>query len=86
MLLMRTTLNLDTPVLENAKAAAVGRGITLGEFVEDAVRAYLAPKYAGTVPPFKLHTVRGTLVQPAIDLTRTSALLLAEDEEVYRTR
>lgn len=83
MLLMRTTLNLDTPILENAKAAAVGRGVTLGELVEDAVRAYLAPKDVATVPPFQLHTVRGTLIQPDLDLTRTSALLLAEDVETY---
>ncbi len=80
---MRTTISLKPVVLENAKAAAVGRGVTLGELVEDAVRAYLSPTDTGAPPPFHLHTVRGTLVQPDLDLDRTSALLLADDGEAY---
>jgi hypothetical protein len=34
---------------------------------------------------FKLLTVRGELAQPALDLDRTSELLLREDESEYRS-
>jgi len=83
MILMRTTIKLTTSVLQNAKSAAVGRGVTLSELLEDALRAYLSPIDPSTLPPFHLHTVRGQLVQPNLDLDRTSALLLADDESAY---
>jgi len=83
MLVMRTTVNFAPVVLENAKAAAVGRGVTLGELLDDAVRFYLSSTDQAAVFPFQLHTVRGQLVQPNLDLNRTSALLLADDEEIY---
>ena len=31
-------------------------------------------------PPFQLHTVLGRLVQPGLDLDRTSAILSLDDE------
>jgi hypothetical protein len=83
MTLMRTTFNVTDTVLENARAAAVGRGVTLGELVEDALRSYLSPTDQTAPPPFQLHTVRGQLVQPNLDLDRTSALLVADDEAEY---
>jgi len=81
---MRTTINLVPAILENAKAAAVARGVTLGEFVQDAVRAYLSSSEEAVPGTFRLHTVRGQLVQPALDLDRTSALLTADDEADYQ--
>jgi hypothetical protein len=83
MQVMRTTINLAPTVLENAKAAALGRGVTLGEFVEDAVRSYLSPANKTAPPKFTLHTVKGQLVQPNLNLDRTSALLLEDDEAAY---
>jgi hypothetical protein len=38
---------------------------------------------ARDVPPFRLVVVAGTGPAPGIDLDRTSALLVAEDEAVY---
>jgi hypothetical protein len=80
---MRTTVNVTPIILENAKAAAVGRGVTLGELLEDALRAYLSSVGQTATAPFKLHSVRGQLVQPNIDLDRTSALIVADDELSY---
>jgi hypothetical protein len=80
---MRTTINLGNVVLQNARAAAVGRGVTVSELLEDALRAYLSPADSGTAPPFQLHTVRGTLVQPDLDLDRSSALIVEDDELAY---
>jgi len=83
MIVMRTTVNLAVEVLENAKAAAVGRGITVSELLEDAVRVYLSSTNQVAPAPFQLHTVRGQLVQPGLDLDRTSAVVLADDELTY---
>jgi hypothetical protein len=83
MLVMRTTINSEPVVLEKAKAAALGRGVTLGEFIDGALRSYLSKGAQVAPPPFQLHTVRGELVQPSLDLDRTSALLVADDESAY---
>ena len=81
--MMRTTINADEAVIEKAKAAAVGRGVTLGQLLEDALVSYLANTNKAAAQPFKLHTVRGQLVNPNLDLDRTSALLVADDESAY---
>lgn len=83
---MRTTVSIDTPLLENAKRHAADRGVTLGGLIEDALRVYLANVDREVDRPFRLHTVRGRLVNSAIDLDRTSALVTAEDEETYAPR
>ena len=83
MSVMRTTINVAETILERAKAAAVGRGVTLGELFEDALRAYLAATEKPSPAPFRLHTVRGRLANLNLDLDRTTALLLADDEAAY---
>jgi Ribbon-helix-helix protein, copG family len=82
---MRTTVSISDSLLENAKGRAEERGITLSELVEDALRAHLAERKTRS-RPFRLHTVRGRLVNPNLDLDRTSALLVSEDEAVYGER
>jgi hypothetical protein len=81
--MMRTTVNLAASVLENARAAAVDRGITVSELLEDAVRAFLSPSDEAAAAPFRLHTVAGRLMQPGLDLDRTSTLVVADDESAY---
>lgn len=85
-LLVRTTVTIAEPLLENAKQCASQRGITLSALVEDAVRRYLAVSEATSAPPFRLHTVRGRLVEPGLDLDRTSALVTLDDEAAFSTR
>ena len=80
---MRTTVTLPDPLLRNAKRTAAARGVTLNAFLEDAVRAQLARDNGGPAPPFRLHTVRGKLVQPGLDLDRTSALVALDDESAF---
>ncbi len=81
---MRTTIDIPVPLLEAAQREASIRDVTLSVVVEDALREHLANKAEVKSGPFVLHTVRGRLVDPAIDLDRTSALLLADDEAEYR--
>jgi len=79
----RTTVNLDFSILENARVAAASRGVTMSELLEDALRSYLSPTNQAPAPPFHLHTVRGCLVQPELNLDRSSALVVADDESAH---
>jgi len=42
MIIMRTTVSIDDALLERAKQRALRNNMTLGSFVEDALRAKLA--------------------------------------------
>lgn len=77
---MRTTVNLSDPLLRAARRRAAERGITLSAFLEDLLRMQLAHKESAVAPPFRLHTASGKLVNPDIDLDRTSALEMLEEE------
>jgi hypothetical protein len=80
---MRTTISLPDPLLENARRAANAQGVTLSELVADALRRHVANDRIPNAPKFRLHTVRGRLVNPEIDLDRTSALLTRDDEAAF---
>ncbi|MGA2712460.1 MAG: hypothetical protein ABSG41_05070 [Bryobacteraceae bacterium] len=80
---MRTTVNLPGPLLRSARRQASERGVTLSALLEDALRAHLARKQSAPPLPFHLHTVRARLVQPNLDLDRTSALVVLDDEAQF---
>lgn len=79
---MRSTVALSAPILQNAKLRAKARNVTLSVVIEDALRAHLSDAPNVEID-FKLHTVRGKLVNPNLDLDRTSAILIADDESSY---
>jgi hypothetical protein len=81
---VRTTITLPEPLLDNAKRFALKRRITLSALIEDALRCRLSRKPPVKRAGFRLHTVRGRLVDPSLDLSRTSVILAAEDEERFR--
>ena len=80
---MRTTVSIPDPLLHNARKRAAERGVTLSVVVEDALRKDLAHDRVTPEKRFQLYTVRGRLVQPNLDLDRTSALLTADDEAEF---
>lgn len=53
---MRTTIDLDAPLLERAKRRAVRQGQTLSQFVREAVSTYLAERARADDEPFELVT------------------------------
>ncbi len=67
-------------LLEDAGRLAARRGVTFSALVEDALRLLLANPPA----PFRLHTIRGTLADRNLNLSRTSALKVQEDEASFR--
>lgn len=80
---MRTTVSLPEPLLETAKRRAASRGVTLSAVIEDALRSHLTKTESVDLPPFRLFTVRGRLVNPGLDLDRTSDLLVNDDQADY---
>ena len=81
---MRTTDAISDPLLENTKQYAEQRGTTVSNVVEDALRLLLSQSSAAPVQPFKLHTVKGRLVDPNRNLDRISELIALDDEEDYQ--
>ena len=70
---MKTTLNLDDRILENAKARAARDELTLTAFVEDALRARLLEKDTSEPYRFRPAVVTGSR-PPSVDLTDRDAL------------
>ena len=83
---MRTTITLPDPPFLNAKRAAEEHGTNLRGLVEEALLSFIAKKPARSARPFRLHTVRGVLVNPSVDLDRTSSLITADDEAEFQQR
>lgn len=79
---MRTTVTINDDLLAEAKRAAIDRGTTLGEVLEDALRlSFEAAQQAADRP------TRPTLVggqgglMPGFDINNNAALLDLMDEE-----
>ena len=73
---MRTTINVDDQLLIEAKAQAVTLGVTLGQLIEDALRASLRRReHAAQRGHVCLITMQGTGTRPGIDLDNSRALL-----------
>jgi hypothetical protein len=80
---MRTTIRLEDPLLRQAKARASERGISLNDFISDAVRAALQPRAANRRSVL-LPTFAGGSLLPGVDLDDSAALLhLMEHDLTY---
>jgi hypothetical protein len=79
MRIMRTTIALDDHILAEAKERAAQRGMSLGQFVEDALRRVFARQVPDERPEIPI--LRGGKgVRPGIDLTSNRALYEVLDE------
>ena len=84
---MRATVNLPDSVLRKARFLAAERGVSLSAVVEEALSGYFSSAaVASRVQPFRLHTVKGRIIQPQLDLDRTSMLVIAADEAKFVQR
>lgn len=76
---MRTTLSIDDVLLARAKRRATEQGVTLGSFVEQALREHFsAPRVRGTVPA--VPTYDGGEMKAGIDPSSNRDLWDALDE------
>jgi hypothetical protein len=81
---MRTTVTIQEPILDHARKEAARLGVTVSEVIELALRKYLVERSEPVSKPFTLHTVHGQLVNPDLDLDRTSTLVIEDDQKFYR--
>ncbi len=78
---MRTTIRLDDQLLKSAKEFAHESGKTLTAVIEDALRQTLArSRQQHKRTPLKLKTVKGTGLQPGVDLHNSADLLTLMDD------
>lgn len=78
---MRTTLSISDEILLASKRRAHERGITLGQFVDEALQRELnEPPITADAPAIPVFT-GGTGPRPGIDLSSNRALLDALDED-----
>jgi hypothetical protein len=82
---MRTTISLADELGERARRRARREGLSLSALIARALTRHLSEPAARrpSVPPFRLVSVGGPGVAPGVDLDRTSALLVAEDELAF---
>jgi|GEM_PF-528552 len=73
---MRTTVNIHDGLLETAKQRAQREGRSLGEFIEEAIQAYVTASEHRSGPPLKVF--EGPLgVLPGVDLSTNAGLYAA---------
>jgi hypothetical protein len=73
---MRTTVNISDHLLAEAKATAARGGQTLGEVIDDALRALLAQQDTAKIvhPRVVLTADGGSGLQPGVELEDRAAL------------
>lgn len=82
---MRTTVNIDEALLQQAKELAVRSSRSLGEVLDDALRMLLAEASPADAEDFSLPTYGGSGLRPGVDLTDKDALAeLLDDSESSR--
>lgn len=79
---MRTTVTIDDALLVEVKTYAAATGRTMGEVIEDAIRAAFARRNDGRGAPVQLPTWDGRGLQPGVDLNDSAALLDLMDEDL----
>ena len=77
---MRTTVNIDDALLQQARQRALASSRPLGDIVDDALRLLLVGRGA-TPAPLDLPTYGGSGLQPGVDLEdKQSIVSLVEDD------
>jgi plasmid stability protein len=83
---MRTTISLEDSLAEavREKAAEAGKSVSafIAEILDDAIKRRDPEEEL----PFRLVTVKGTGLRSGVDLDRSRALEVAEDEEGWPGR
>lgn len=72
---MRTTLQLDDQLVEDAKVAAARSGRTLSQVIEDALRQSLAPRAPKTRQRVELPIGVAGALRPGVNLDDNAGLL-----------
>lgn len=80
---MRTTISIDDHLLEAARTRARQQGMTLGQYLEDALRRQLSRRDDEDGSPMSIPVFTGgDGLRPGVDASSTRGLLEAMDEGV----
>jgi hypothetical protein len=77
--IMRTTVAIADELLASAKFEARQRGLTLGQYIEQALRSQLAGQADGTPPAIPVRR-GGSGLRPGVDASSYRTLLQAMEE------
>ncbi len=77
---MRTTIRIDDALYRKVKAKAADTGRTVGEVIEDAIRADLHSRARAASEVAPLPVFGGSGVLPGVELTNNAALRALMDE------
>ena len=83
VLSMRTTILLDDELAASLRKAARKKGLSFSAFLAEAGRAALKAQSPAEEEPFKLVVAGGSGPKSGVDLSKTSQLLVADDEERF---
>lgn len=80
---MRTTVDIDTPVLNDLKRLQKREGKSLGRLISELLAEAIGRRKvpSGTQPPLQWHTTAG---KPLVDFADKEALYQAVDADVLR--
>lgn len=82
---MRTTVKLPDSLLKTAKSQASKQGLSLSSYIEHLLRQSLTGKQTKKRnAPLKLLTVKGQMLNPDLNLDRTSEILTEDDQNTYK--
>lgn len=82
---MRTTVKLPDSLLKTARNQASKQGLTLSSYIEHLLRQSLNGKRAKKrSAPLKLLTIKGQILNPGLNLDRTSEILTEDDKKTYK--
>jgi len=82
--IMRTTISLNGKLLDKAKKLARAGNMSLGQFIEQCIQKTISAKDKENPPKkFTLLTVTGELVDPHVNLDRTSELVTIDDKDTF---
>lgn len=81
---MRTTVNIDDDLLEQARALALKSRRTLGDVVDDALRVLMTQSTKAEHTAVELPTFGGSGLRPGVDLEDREALAELLDEDPQR--
>ncbi len=77
---MRTTVTLSEQLARRVRQEAAARGMSVSAFIAGTLDDALKHSGPQESPPFEMMTVRGVHPRPGVDLDRTRALDVQDDE------
>ena len=84
--IMRMTISLEDQLARRVRREAAEQGLSVSAFIAKTLDDALKRRGPSEPPPFRLVTVRGSQPREGVDLDRTRAIDVIEDEVQFGSR